>query len=228
LLYPWVYIAVFSAMNPLIFRWYVASPTLAYILAVLLGVWALLDALLSQRWPMLAVAVMGIVGAGFLGLTLNSWRLHPLHGPDRPAPKMAWNEIELEYKHVGEMLRTKYGVTDDTLVAAGDIGAVGYYSRARILDTVGLVTPELVEYYPVSEDLLGEDANYAVPVGIILDYQPAYFVIMRGYISGGLELDATFNAQYAPVEWFDTDYYGGAMIVYQRRADADAATGNDS
>jgi hypothetical protein len=48
LLYVWAYVITFSVMNPLIFRWYLAPMLPAYILAILLGVWALADAVGTQ------------------------------------------------------------------------------------------------------------------------------------------------------------------------------------
>lgn len=218
LIYPWLYLAVFSLMNPLMFRWYVVPMSPAYMLAVVLGVGALGEALLRpDRRPAVLAAMTAIIGALFVFMSLNAWRIHPTHGPDRPAPKMAWHRGELEYQRVGTLLREQYGVTGDTVVAAGDIGAVGYFSRAHILDTVGLVTPELVSYYPINDDYTFEGTNYLVPPDLILDHEPAYFVIMRGYIRGSLYEDDEFNSLYTLVEMIPTDYYGGAMLVYAHR-----------
>jgi hypothetical protein len=161
--------------------------------------------------------VVSSLGVVFVLLLLNAWTLHPDHGQDRPAPAMAWNDIEINYRHVGEELRTRYDVTPDTLVAAGDIGAIGYYSRARILDTVGLITPEIGDYYPFDDSLLAEGANYAVPPAIILDYRPAFVVMMRLYIENSLAADPAFDALYAVADSIPTDYYGGEMLLYQRR-----------
>ncbi|MBN1680125.1 MAG: hypothetical protein JW966_07520 [Anaerolineae bacterium] len=219
LIYPWLYVVAFSIMNPLIFRWYLAPLLPAYFLAIITGVWILADSAGTALQRLrLAPLVMALAGALFAALSLNAWVLHPDHGPDRPAPKMAWHQIELYYKQMADMLRSTYGVTEDTLVSAGDIGAVGYYSRARILDTVGLVTPEMSDYYPVDASLYMDDsANYAVPPDIIFDYQPDYIVFMEMFVRNGLARDPAFYENYAEIAFIPTDFYGTGMLAYQRR-----------
>jgi len=218
LFFPWVYLAVFSLANPLIFRWYLAPPLPAYFMAIVLGVWALTQAVAEAvhrpRLPVMASAVAGTI---FALLSLNAWVLHPDHGPNRPAPAMAWHEIELNYRRMAEALRDEFGVTEQSLVAAGDIGAVGYYSRARILDTVGLITPEVSAYYPLDRSLLIEDANYAIPPAIIFDYRPDYLVVMESFVRNGLARDPAFAELYQQVRFIPTDFYGTGMILYQRR-----------
>lgn len=218
LIYPWFYIAVFGIVNPLMFRWYVVPILPGYLLAVVLGMWALVSSA-AERMEcagMLPVA-LGVIGAIAAVFTLSGWTLHPDHGLDYPAPKAAWYDIELNYQSVGELLRDEYQITDDTLVAIGDIGAFGYFSRARILDTVGLVTPELSSYYPVDETLLANGANYGVPPDIIFDYVPEYVVLMEIYIREGLLKMPEFEAQYAQILFIPTDYHGDGMMVFQRR-----------
>jgi hypothetical protein len=218
LLYPWLYIAVFSAMNPLIFRWYLAPVLPFYYVAILLGVWALVDTVTAslKRPKVIPAAITGL-GMVFVLFSLNAWVLHPDHAPERPAPAMAWHKIELNYQQMADLLRQRYGVTERSLVAAGDIGAVGYYSRAHILDTVGLVTPEIASYYPVDKNILVQGENYAVPPAIILDYRPEYIVLMEDFVHNGLARDPAFLRLYAQVWFIPTDYYGSGMILYQRR-----------
>ncbi|MBN1201532.1 MAG: hypothetical protein JXJ20_06715 [Anaerolineae bacterium] len=226
LLYPWLYVVVFSIMNPLIFRWYLAPLLPAYFLALWLGVWALADsAATSIKQLRLRSAVVLVLGATLTIFSFHAWTLHPDHSPDYPAPDMAWHEIELYYQDMGEMLHDDFGVTGDTVVAAGDIGAVGYYSRAHILDTVGLITPEITRYYPLDRDLLEPDQNYAVPPAIIFDYQPDYIVFMEMFVRKGLALDPAFEQLYAEVAFIPTDFYGDGMILYQRRDLAEGTSG---
>jgi hypothetical protein len=218
LLYPWVYLLVFSLSNPLIFRWYLAPPLPAYFVAIVMGVWALAQAVAEAvHRPRLPTIAGGTMGAVFVLFSLNAWVLRPDHGPNRPAPAMAWHEIELNYRRMAETLRTEFGVTGQSLVAAGDIGAVGYYSRARILDTVGLITPEVSAYYPLDRSLLVDGANYAIPPALVLDYRPEYLVVMESSVRNGLARDPTFVDLYEPVRFIPTDYYGTGMILYQRR-----------
>lgn len=220
MLYPWLYVIAFSVINPLIFRWYLAPLLPAYFLAIVLGVWALADSITTAlKRPRALPVALGVIGLALAGLSLNAWTLHPDHGPDRPAPSMAWHEIELHYREMGELLRDEYGVTAGTTVAAGDIGAVGYYSRAHIVDTVGLVTPELSAYYPLDRAWLVDGENYAVPPAIVFDTQPDYIVFMEMFVRNGLMSETyrdAFVALYDQERFIPTDFYGNGMLLYKK------------
>jgi 4-amino-4-deoxy-L-arabinose transferase-like glycosyltransferase len=220
LVYPWVYITVFSIANPLIFRWYMAPFVPALILGLFIGVWAIITGrknrvleLKRVRWGVPVLAIFTL----FWGISsLNAWTLTPDHGNNRPAPDMAWHQIELLYQDVGTELREVEGVQPTTVVASGDIGAIGYFSRAIILDTVGLVTPSVRNYYPVSPDLIPEGQNYAIPPALILDAMPEYLVAMESMVRLGLEEDPTFTSNYELIRQIPTDFYGTGMVIYQR------------
>jgi Dolichyl-phosphate-mannose-protein mannosyltransferase len=220
LLYPWVYILVFSIANPLIFRWYMAPYVPALMLGLFIALWVIITGrkervlpLNQVRWGAPVLALFTLVwGAS----SLNAWTLHPEHGNDRPAPEMAWHQIELLYQDVAEALRTVEGVQPSTVVASGDIGAIGYFSRATILDTVGLVTPAVRNYYPLSPNLVPEGQNYAIPPALILDAMPEYLVAMESMLRLGVLQDATFTSNYELIREIPTDFYGTGMLVYRR------------
>ncbi|NJL95208.1 MAG: hypothetical protein HC915_16555 [Anaerolineae bacterium] len=187
-----------------------------------LGLAALLALVPVRRW-----AVGGTAFAITLSLlmTLNAWELRPAHGPRTPAPQMAFHALELNYAEVGRWLRSEQGVSDATWVAAGDIGALGFYSRARIFDTIGLVTEGTAPYYEdqaAVRAITAPGANYAIPPDLVLDAAPAYVVVMQDFVRLGLAQDDRFLAQYALIRRIPTDYYGGAMLVYERRQPATA------
>jgi hypothetical protein len=102
------------------------------------------------------------------------------------------------------------------VVAAGDVGALGYYSNASILDTVGLMSPEATAYYPLDPSLYA--ISYAIPPQLILNQKPDYVVLLEAYGRNGLLRDPSFVADYLLVQQIDTNIYGSrGLLVYQRR-----------
>ncbi len=147
-------------------------------------------------------------------LLLSEWRIHPDHGLDRPAPEMAWYKLELLYRQAADFLAPQMSPGD--VLAAGDVGVLGYYTPARILDTVGLNSPETLAYYPLDPKYYV--INYAVAPDLILDQQPDWVVILEVYGRLGLLPDPRFQAQYELVKTLDTDIYGSeGMLIFKRR-----------
>jgi hypothetical protein len=100
----------------------------------------------------------------------------------------------------------------DTL-CAGDIGMLGYRTGMRILDTVGLVTPEVAHYYPANPDIYV--INYAIPADLVLGLDPDYVIILEVYGRMGLLPDPRFQARYRLLEKFETDIYGSdGMLIF--------------
>ena len=205
-IYPILYLLAFSIANPLIFRWYLTPPLPMYFLGIFIGVEVLGQDLRSP----LPLAICGVLA---FGLTLNGWTLHPDHGPDRPAPKMAYIKLEEVYLQVASDLRGQ--IHEEQTIAAGDIGVLGYYTGARILDTVGLISPESEVFYPLPAELY--ITNYAIPPGLIHLEKPDYVVLLEVYGRNGLLIDPQFLDKYELTHRIQTDIYGSeGMLVYVR------------
>jgi hypothetical protein len=206
LVFPWGYLIAYSIANPLIFRWYLTPPLPIYFLGIFLG---------GERISrdLKSILPMMILTLGSVLLTLNGWTIKPDHGPTRPAPKMAFIKLELIYEQVGKALAIQ--LESDDVVAAGDIGALGYFSGARILDTVGLISPQVAHYYPLSE--AHYVINYAIAPDLILEEEPDYVVILEVYGRKGLLIDPSFDKSYLLVDTLETDIYGSeGMLIFRR------------
>ena len=145
---------------------------------------------------------------------LSEWRLRLDHGPARPAPEMAFIKLELLYRQAADLISPQ--MDENTLLAAGDVGVLGYTTPARILDTVGLNSPISTTYYPLpAEDYV---INYAIPVELILNEQPDWMVILEVYGRRTLLPDPDFQAAYSLVETLPTDMYGSdGMLIFKRK-----------
>ena len=214
LAYPLVYAAVFAIGNPLIFRWYLAPPLPAYMLGILLGICQILNTQYLKSKLGIRYGVLGAIIAWYLISGLSAWTLHPDHGPDRPAPRMAYIQLELLYHEVAADLQPH--VNANTVIAAGDIGALGYDTNARILDTLGLISQQTLHYYPLDPSLYV--GAYAMPPQLILDEQPDWVVSPEVYIRNGLLKDTRFAAQYELYETIQTDIYESrGLLVFRRK-----------
>jgi hypothetical protein len=204
--FPIAYLLAFSIANPLIFRWYLTPPLPIYFLGIFLGVERIANDFKKPVIPILFTLLA-------FGLTLNGWTLRPDHGPIRPAPEMAFIKLELIYEEVGRNLKDE--IAPGEILSAGDIGALGYFTGARILDTVGLISPEVAHYYPLPESYY--EINYAIAPDLILDKQPDYLVILEIYGRNELLEHPEFEGNYDLLNVLDTDLYGSeGMLVYER------------
>ena len=206
-LYPWFYAAVYAAANPLIFRWYLSPPLPFYFLGILLGIYTLAQQL--GRTPR-RLALIGFVGLA-LAAQVNAWTLTPA-GSDRPAPEMAWIELERLYQQVALEYRETPELKNGRL-AAGDIGALGWYTDAPILDLVGLVSPQAQAYYPLPDDAYV--INYAVSADYVLDEMPSLVVILEAYGRHTLLQNPRFLQTYDLLQTLPNDIYGSeGMLVF--------------
>ena len=147
-------------------------------------------------------------------LVLRGWTLHPDHGPDSPAPDMAWIELELKYQKAARFLSPLLEARiDTTVLAAGDIGALGYFTDAVILDTLGLVSPQAVPCSPTRPEY---HANaFAVSPDLINDLQPDFIVLLEVYGREGLFKDPQFQEKYELLHVVEKEIYDSeGMLIF--------------
>ncbi len=127
---------------------------------------------------------------------------------------MAYIQLELLYHRVAGDL--KPSLAPDTIIAAGDIGALGYDTNARILDTLGLISSQTPNYYPLDPSLYV--INYAVPPQLILDQKPDWLVAPEVYLRKGVYPNPQFQAQYQLFETIPSAIYGSnGLLVFRRK-----------
>ena len=174
----------------------------------------LLKIIPGARQPAWKQAALGLLVAilPFSSL-VSAWQLHPTHGPDRPAPEMAWFELELLYQKAA--LQIKPLLRPGQVLAAGDVGMLGFVTDAYILDTVGLNSGQTLGYYPIPAE--SYVTNYAIPTRLILEEQPDWIVILEVYGRKTFLGDPQFHAAYQLWDSLPTDIYGSkAMLIYHR------------
>ena len=127
---------------------------------------------------------------------------------------MAYIKLELLYEQAAQEIREQ--IEPGQVLAAADIGALGYYTRATILDTLGLISPQVDGYYPLPESAYA--INYAIPSNLINDFQPDFLVILEAYGRKTLLEDHNFSESYDLRKKISTDMYGSdGMLIFRRR-----------
>jgi hypothetical protein len=137
------------------------------------------------------------------------------------APRIARTEREELYRQAALYLRPHLAPADT--VAAAEIGAFGYYCDCRILDTVGLVTPEALRYYPLPAASYA--VNYAVPPDLIKDAAPRFLVSLDVFIRRSLEDAEWFRRDYERIWHADTAIFGSRGLEVFRRSPAASGGG---
>lgn len=112
------------------------------------------------------------------------------------------------YKEIGLWLNQN--TPENASVSYGEIGLIKYYSQRRIIDYIGMVTPDLLP-------LLRKKDFYA----IIQAYHPDYFIYNKGFsaITGELPKQEWFTNQYSVVKTFKSKEFPFTTDIYARSAD---------
>jgi len=120
------------------------------------------------------------------------------------------------------MLNVGYGLAaslpSGAVIAAPEIGALGYASNLHILDTVGLVSPAALRYYPLSPEQVLTDN--AIPPRLIVDQQPDVVVTLDAFAQRSLLPDAAFQRDYRLERSYPASVWQSDQLLMFRRATA--------
>ncbi|MCB9855646.1 MAG: hypothetical protein H6818_08135 [Phycisphaerales bacterium] len=94
---------------------------------------------------------------------------------------------------------------DHELIAVNDIGAVGFLSDRRILDTVGLIEPEITEHYLNGGDLAAYLARRT----------PRYVVIFPSWYPAFAAIEDGLSRRAAFTTWPNVVCGGAELVVYE-------------
>ncbi|HYE18931.1 MAG TPA: hypothetical protein VEA69_10835 [Tepidisphaeraceae bacterium] len=220
-------LVLYGRGNPFMFEWYMP---LLYVTA-LLGVALPLIGLMAwarrwmarsttspvlQRGCVLAAQLAGLIWLGFAAfadgmITGRTWAAYAaIDGGERVRI--------LAYRTVAERLNAHIRPGDR--VAAPEIGALGYYLRGRILDAVGLVSPEATPYHPVPTTQRSGPGSGMIPGDLIDARQPEWIVTMPTFAARSLFWRSTFESNYArwdAVALPEPIWGSGEIVIYRRR-----------
>ncbi|MBN9388370.1 MAG: hypothetical protein J0I20_09990 [Chloroflexi bacterium] len=190
----------------LIFPWYTGplAPWLLLLLTVCLaGLWQHL-----RKLPKLLDKFVQIMVISFLIISV----INQLHGYNNGR---SYIKTRGYYEQAAIFLRPY--LKKDDLIAAPEIGELGYFTKARIMDTVGLVSPEVLKFYPVpvSEQFAGN----TIPTNLIIEYQPDYVVGVDIFMRNSLLKSLDFLKDYTLFKsWSDIEANSNKLLIFVKNS----------
>ena len=209
-LWTLLYCATFVLSKTHIHGWYLAPPLLGYITISVLGWFRIADLLNTKlrifqklshvHWlngaaQVFVVLIIASAGLMTVSRAMDEVKNDQMYEDQVRAPLGRWlNE----------------NTSSDATIALEPIGYIGYFSDRRILDTMGLVSPEVTEFY--------KRGNPPYGVLLYLEFRPDY-VVLRS--KNSLEANPSFNTHYELVATFSCQdkrvYCEDNLLVFARR-----------
>ena len=211
-----------GAFGTRVFPWYLA-PLVPFVALLVVRGGSAACGILPSGARRLLVGALVVAMMVDLALGLNLGRdptLHPLAPWGRPV--YSWERDRVEaYLEAGAWLRTV--APEGATVATPEIGALGYASGLRVLDTVGLVSPESLRYQPVPPHLVAAERDNAVPAALIRDFRPEYVVSLESFVRLSLVEEPWFRASYRLVAAWEPVADDDRLLVFASAPLADDA-----
>ncbi len=201
--------SVLGLMGSLVAEWYMPALFPFYILGIAFGVRRFFGLLEYRGWRAGSSVVLGL----FLAAELAGLNLGRKPAAGWWVPRSVLVEREALYQEAAA--RFLSDLEANSTVAAPEIGALGYYCDCRIFDTVGLVSPSALRYYPVPVEAVV--AIYAVPSELIRDTTPEYLVSLEVFIRRTLLDDEWFLTNYRRIGRLETTAFASdGLLIFER------------
>ncbi len=193
---PFAYFLSFSLSNPVMFPWYISEMEPLWILISMMGIAFLVEKVRSNVVQILLCAII-LAGPLFLWTQITTSR--------DPGSKITLFEM-------GQYIK-EHQKPGDT-VGLSNIGIVGYITDAYIVDFIGLVRNDSVQYYPIPGGCVDRNELYVIPPRLVQESLPTWLVAGEGEVKSCL-LQEKWFAKYYAVDY--TVGAGGAHIWKLRK-----------
>ncbi len=224
-LYVALFIAFFSAGNPLWLGWYEVPLMPVYwtlILAAVIWVGERIaysvfrtSTHYAARNTLVVVAVVVMAVPHLSRLNVIPWET-PRNKP--LVLNATYNkQREADYEMLARMLSP--AARSHRLAAIPEIGAFGYVYPGNVFDTTGLISPAMLRYFPIPTNVPIE--IYSVPRQAVFDLRPDLFITFDSFIQATLPPDdPEFLTLYRPTIGLTSHAaFGIQRLVAYRRAD---------
>jgi len=210
--------------NPLMFEWYLPKLYVTAYLSILLGVMAFYSEI-KEKYINNISKIIRILLLSCMILWLFSITIIPEKKGQpyftTPIVDIATNPERtriISYIEIAKWLNER--TNKKTVMAASEIGALGFYFKGKVLDGNGLVSAEALPFLPVpAEQRLGPQYG-ALSIELIRETLPDWIVSMRVFTCKSLNVSDWFKSNYILVEIFGlpmTTFGDTAINVYKRR-----------
>jgi hypothetical protein len=216
-----IYIGIYAVKVNLAFQWYLCWFGLVSVILVPLVVQRTLfsnkQVIIRKPVGVLFCAYVLLVQIGQQGV--------------RQAPSLAcvsfpWtaeSDRVLQYrKAIDKMYKDGEG-GPSTTIATPEIGMVGYRYKGKILDLVGLVSPQVIKYGPPELERRRHLFEFLqINPGIIRDMKPDYVIFLDGWAEKVLT-DDFFLQNYREIGFEPNSFAGRGAFVYKFKGENQAA-----
>ncbi len=207
IIFLFLFLLLYGLQNPTMWFWYTAPYVSFWSLFFFYGIFKIKGALLPRNdWILVALTV------GVIILNIN-WVFF------KKTFLYLYTERIGKYVEAVQKLQLGEGLDSKSSILTHEIGAIGYYSTAFIIDSVGLINPNLA-HLGVIEKINGKyfKYGYATP-SLIKATRPNFIMIQSHFITDELIKSESFKKEYVflfEVEGSSIDDRSGNLVVYKR------------